>query len=54
MFSKNNLTGQFSLKGFQAGRVYRFKFLNNNFDDQTGDVLKITFAYGGCDPNNER
>lgn len=48
MYSKTNLTGVFSLNGFQAGRVYRFKFLNNNFDDSGFDVLNISFGYGGC------
>uniref|UniRef100_A0A1J3CGV6 Spore coat protein A n=1 Tax=Noccaea caerulescens TaxID=107243 RepID=A0A1J3CGV6_NOCCA len=48
MFSAENLTSSFGLSNFTKGEVYRFKFLNNNFNDRTGDVLRISFSYNNC------
>ena len=48
MFTVNGLIGNTSLQSLEHSVVYRFKFLNNNFDDQTGDVLKISFSYDNC------
>lgn len=55
MLARNNLTATLTLNGFQAGNVYRFKFLNNNFDDQSSsDVVRISFAYGACNASDYR
>lgn len=48
MFTAAGLVGKTSLQNLQHSTVYRFKFLNNNFDDQTDDVLKISFSYNSC------
>ena len=48
MFTVNGLTGSTALQSLEHSVVYRFKFLNNNFDDKPGDVLKISFSYDSC------
>lgn len=52
-FSK--LKSSFPLSGFVAGEVYRFRFLNNNFDDPDLSMVYISFSYNNCsDPVKER
>lgn len=49
------LEPSFPLKGFVAGEVYRFRFLNNNFDDNDLSMIIISFSYNNCsDPIKER
>ena len=53
MFTVDGLSGQTELNQLQHSTVYRFRFLNNNFDDQDGDVLKISFSYKNCEDKYE-
>ena len=48
MFTVHGLKGKTSLQSLEHSVVYRFKFLNNNFDDKNPDVLKISFSYNNC------
>ena len=56
MFTVSGLMGKTSLSQLQHSVVYRFKFLNNNFNDLgIADVLKISFSYNECfDPYDQR
>jgi hypothetical protein len=44
----------FPLKGFVAGEVYRFRFLNNNFEDGPLSMIIISFSYNNCKDTIEK
>jgi FtsP/CotA-like multicopper oxidase with cupredoxin domain len=49
------LKASFNLTGFYIGEVYRFRFLNNNFDDGNLSMITISFSYANClDPIKDR
>ncbi len=46
-----NIQTSFPLTGFEANVVYRFRFLNNKFEDTPGTVMRISFSYNNCSDN---
>lgn len=45
----NKTTASFNINsGFIAGEVYRFRFLNNNFDDGDRSMIAVSFSYNEC------
>lgn len=50
MVAGAHLLGKTSLDNLEHSKIYRFKFLNNNFGDWDFDsLLKFSFSYNNCD-----
>ncbi len=49
MVAGSGLLGNTSLGDLEHSKIYRFKFLNNNFGDRGYDsLLKFSFSYNNC------